>query len=174
MSLYARIVVALAIAAVMGLVAYYIYKAGGDSREAAWIKRESDLNAKAAAEIKERSDKVRALEATLAAAMASISGAYQNGLQENERAKNAAIAAVRAGQRLFIDAKCEDRRVDVPDTATAASGRDGGARAELSVAASEFLVSLASEADAVTRQLGACQAALLAERSQGGMKWPNK
>ena len=66
-------------------------------------------------------------------------------------------------------------RLTVPGAICAGSGgavaaaggsgmRDGGARAELPPAVAADLATLADDADEVTRQLGACQAVLRAER----------
>jgi hypothetical protein len=76
-------------------------------------------------------------------------------LQENESATNGIINSLRAGARkLYIDAKCPDTGGDAVSGATAGSGGgDGPARAELHGPDAEFLLALASEADAVTRQL---------------------
>ena len=160
-----RIFAALAVLAILALLAHYIYEAGGDAREAPWLKREAQTNADAANRIKAAEDRARAAEALAAARLVSISGAYQNGLQENEREKNAAVAALRAGKRLYIGAACPPAGGSEPAQAAAgAGGRDGEARAELSESAAEWLVGLASEADAVVRQLTACQAVIEADR----------
>lgn len=51
----------------------------------------------------------------------------------------------------------------LPATGTGAGGSDGAARAELSAQAADDLVALAADADAVARQLGACQAVVVSD-----------
>jgi prophage endopeptidase len=159
-----KLFAALVLAAVLGFIAYLIYNAGGDAREAPWLKREAATNADAAARIKAAEDRVRAAVARATQARADIDAAYQRGLQENDDAKNTALAQLRAGRRLFIGAQCPASGSAVPDPAAPAGVGDGGARAELSEPAAEWLVGLASEADAVARQLAACQAVIRADR----------
>jgi len=52
----------------------------------------------------------------------------------------------------------------VSQAAAAASGSDGGTTGQLSATASDFLVTLAGEADAVARQLAACQDVIRSDR----------
>lgn len=161
-----RLFALLALGILLGLIAHYIYKAGGDDREAPWLVRESKANADAANRIEAAENKARAAEARYAAAMASISGAYLNAQQEGEREKAAAVDRVRAGQRLYIGAKCPAPGGSAaPEAPTGAGARDGETRAELSESAAEWLIGLASEADAVVRQLTACQAVVEADRA---------
>jgi prophage endopeptidase len=159
-----RIAVLIAVMALLGLVAHLIYDAGGDAREAPWLKREAAINADAAARIKAAEERVRAAEFRATQAQADIDAAYQRGLKENDDAKNTALAQLRAGRRLFIGAQCPPAGSPVPDPAAPARSGDGGASAELSEPAAEWLVGLASEADAVARQLAACQAVIRADR----------
>jgi hypothetical protein len=160
----ARLLAAVVLMALLGLIAHAIYKAGGDAREAPWLKREAATNADAATRIKAAEERVHAAEHKAAHAQADIDVAYQRGLQENQNAKDAAVAELRAGRRLFIGAQCPAGGSAVPDPAAPAGIGDGGARAELSEPAAEWLVGLASEADAVARQLSACQAVIRADR----------
>lgn len=159
-----RILALIAALALLGFIARLIYNAGGDAREAPWLKREAATHADAAARIKAAEERVRAAESRAAQAQADIDAAYQRGLKENQDAKDTAVAQLRAGRRLFIGAQCPDSGSAVPGAATPAGLRDGGARAELSLPAAEWLVGLASEADAVARQLAACQAVIRADR----------
>lgn len=159
-----RIAVLFAALALLGWIAHRIYEAGGDAREATWLKREAATNADAVVRIKAAEERVRAAEARATQAQADIDAAYQRGLQENQNAKDAAVAELRAGRRLFIGAQCPPAGNAVPGATAPARSGDGGARAELSEPAAEWLVGLASEADAVARQLAACQAVIRADR----------
>lgn len=89
------------------------------------------------------------------------SSAYQKGLSDGAAIQNTVVARIRTGDlSLSIPTRPATAGPGGPEGAAAAGvGRcDGPARAQLSDAASEFLTGLASEADGVTRQLGACQA----------------
>jgi hypothetical protein len=94
-----------------------------------------------------------------------LSGHYQSELKRTTDEKERVLAGVRAGdRRLYVDARCPGRGDGVPAAEPGAGGRDGEARAELSRQAAEFLVSLASEADAAVKQLAACQAVIESDR----------
>lgn len=156
--------------ALLGLAlagAYAKGRSNGKAGErAAWTERELQINTETAAKLKDANDRLIATERAHAAALADVSADYQRKLKENDDAKNAVIAGVRAGTRkLYIGAKCPAAGGDaVPGAAAGAGGRDAEPRAELHESAARFLVELASEADAVTRQLAACQAVVTSDR----------
>ena len=147
---------------------------GEKAERTAWLARENTALTKANARIKELEDQARAREREHAQDMAAASAKYQEDLKHEKAAKDRAVADLRSGAlRLRIPLafpSCPDgaggsgRAAPGPSTA----GRDGEARAELSVQASEFLVGLASEADEVVHQLTACQAVVIADRKQQG------
>lgn len=144
---------------------------GEKAERTAWLARENTALIKANARIKELEDQTRAREREHAQDMAAASAKYQEDLTHEKAAKNRAVADLRSGAlRLRIPVTCPDGAGGSgsaplgPGTA----GRDGEARAELSVQASEFLVGLASEADEVVHQLTACQAVVTADRKQQG------
>lgn len=144
---------------------------GEKAERTAWLARENTALTKANTRIKELEDQARAREREHAQDMAAASAKYQEDLKHEKAAKDRAVADLRSGAlRLRIPVTCPD---GAGGSGTAAPGpgtvgRDGEARAELSVQASEFLVGLASEADEVVHQLTACQAVVTADRKQQG------
>lgn len=91
----------------------------------------------------------------------ATSSAYQKGLSDGAATQKDIVARHRSGDlSLSIPTRQAAAGSVGPEGAAAAGlGRcDGPARAELSDEAAEFLTGLASEADGVVRQLGACQA----------------
>lgn len=130
-----------------------------------WVTREAKLNADAAKKIKDAAESARLEERSKAEKQAEISADLQAKLQEAENEKNRLAADVRAGRRkMSITARCPPRGDPKGAVAASPGGRDGEARAELPVEASNFLVGLASEADNIARQLAACQAVILSDR----------
>jgi hypothetical protein len=90
-----------------------------------------------------------------------ISSAYQKGLTDGAATQKSVVARIRSGAlRLSIPTRpaAAGSGPAVPAVAATPGRCDGQARAQLSDEAAEFLTGLASEADDVVRQLGACQA----------------
>lgn len=141
---------------------------GSATERAVWNERELAINIETAAKLKAANDRLIATERAHADALANVSAEYQSKLKETENAKNGVIAGLRAGTRkLYIGAKCPAPGGDaVPGVAAGTAGRDAEPRAELSGAAAEWLVALASEADAVARQLAACQDVVRSDRAR--------
>jgi hypothetical protein len=96
-----------------------------------------------------------------------ISSAYQKGLSDGAATQKSVVARIRSGDlRLSIPTRPAASGSGPAVLAAAATlGRcDGQARAQLSDEAAELLTGLASEADDVVRQLGACQAIVEQQR----------
>jgi hypothetical protein len=95
-------------------------------------------------------------------ALSQIDQTYQDKLHEQDALHARDLAAVRTGALRLRDraAKCP---VEVQSGASTGSG-DGEAGAELSVAATEFLLGEADRADRLVHQLDACQAVVEADR----------
>lgn len=152
------VIVAIALAAV-GYGIRLIYKAGGDAREAAWLKREADLNAQAATAIAERA---KAVQEARDQAAASIHAAATSYLQENQNAKaendrlNACLRAGTCGMRVK-PAQREDGRPAVPNTAGTVGNCNAAPAADLPAETAIALRNLAAEADEVVRQLTLAQ-----------------
>lgn len=110
-------------------------------------------------------NRVFASEHKAAQALADVSSTYQKGLNDVVSIHQDTINRIRAGTlRLSIPAYAVSANTDGKIVA-GAGGRDGQARCELSDAAAEFLTGLASEADAVAKQLTAAQAVIDADRA---------
>lgn len=169
---------ALAALALLAAVVAAIYAYGrqqfglGELAErAAWLKRETVALTTANAKIKMIEEQYRAQEQAHAAAMAGVSTQYQQELIHAKAEKDRVIIGLRSGAvrlRIAVAAARSTSGSDAAAPGAATAGCDGEARAELSLAASEFLVGLASESDEVARQLSACQAVITADRRQPG------
>lgn len=147
------------------------FEQGETTERAAWLQRENSALAAANEQIKVLEEAARASERAHALALAGVSQKYQEDLQHGKAENDRVIADLRRGAlRLRIPATCPDAARDGGAAAPGASpgGRDGETRAELSDAASEFLVGFASECDAVVLQLTAGQAVIAADRKQQG------
>jgi hypothetical protein len=152
------LLVAGAIAAV-GWGIHLIYKAGGDAREAAWLKRESDLNAQAATAI---ADRAKAVEQARAEGAASINAAATHYLEVNQNAKaevdrlNACLRAGTCGMRVKPTQRA-DGGTAVPNTPGAIGNCNAAPATDLPAETGIALRDLAAEADAVVRQLTLAQ-----------------
>lgn len=178
-----QLLVGLAILAAIAAIVYGVtaylddvdakgYTRGQKETAAAYEKRDSEKLAKATARVKELEDQVRAQERQHAVQLAGISAQYQEDLANVEKAKRDFVAGVHSGRIRLLDPgaaagpRCPGGSGGAPgETAAAAGGRDGPAPGELSREAAEFLLGLASEADALVKQLTACQRVVVQDRS---------
>ena len=142
------------------------YNLGQDHTRAEYAARDLKQANENAAETKRVQDEYRAKEQAAAVALAAVSTDYQRRLKDAEGKKTAALAAVRAGTLVLRDPGTvrEACPSGTTETAASTSGRNGETSGGLSAEASGFLLSEAARADAYTEQLGACQAALEADR----------
>lgn len=101
-------------------------------------------------------------------AISKVSASYQKGLKDGQISKETVIADLESGaRRLRVNLTgCEAIGDSAAKAAASTSGRNGGAVGYLSETTSRFLVGLASEADDITKQLGACQAVVRADRGE--------
>jgi hypothetical protein len=163
----------LLIAAVLGIVYAYgqqQFGLGEKAERGTWLARENGQLVTANAKLKSLEEQYRTQEHDHAAALASISSQYQKELAHVKADKDRVIASLRDGSmrlRIPVAATVSANGGIASEVTPATTGRDGETRAELSVAAAEFLVGLASEADEVAKQLGACQAVINADRNIG-------
>lgn len=127
-----------------------------------WGERMAQWERNAEEAAKEASEAARAKEKDLLQQITDIEAQRHDEARNAEAERDRLLADIRAGQRRLRDRfTCPG---NLPGVATGTAGGDAGAPAGLQRADAEFLVRLASEADAVTRQLQACQAILKAER----------
>jgi hypothetical protein len=143
------------------------YDQGVAKDQAANLKRDNVALAKANTTIQMLQADARAKEQANAEKDAAISAQYQKELQHEKVTLDRIVTDLRTGVvRLRI--QLARARTAPGDSAaapgTSPGGCDGAETGELSPAASEFLVGLASEADDVTHQLTACQAVVIADR----------
>ncbi len=169
-----KFIVALSLVALL-LACIYVYGdhqfgLGETAERSLWLKRDNADLTKANAKIKLLEEQYRKQERDWADVLAATSTQYQKDLKHVKDDKDRVIAGLRDGSmRLFLPVATglKPNGSAACQIATTASGRDGETRGELSIAAAEFLVSFASEADEVTKQLGRCQDIINADRGEG-------
>lgn len=106
-------------------------------------------------------------EASRAEAVTHIAAAYQRGIRDGQAAADDLRADVQSGRLLLRDRfKCPAAKRGVGQVAASPAGGDGEEGAVLSPEDQEFLVRIGAEADEVVRQLQACQAIVIADRSR--------
>lgn len=156
--------IALGVAAAVALGAWLIWStafaAGVAERDAAWLARDNAELRAANAKIARLNREAREKESQHQQALAAVSAGYQEDLKHAEDQKRRDVAAARAGTVRLRDAlaTCNATRGSgARESIAAAGGRDAAAGAELSPAATEFLLGLANDADAVARQLTRAQ-----------------
>jgi hypothetical protein len=146
------------------------YERGLAEERTKWESREAEELAAANALIEKLQREAREREQRHAAELADVSRRYQENLRNVEKARDAHIAALRAGALKLRDPEapaCEGAGGGgVPEAPAGAPGRDGPQGGELSAAASEFLLRLTAEADEVARQLQACQEIVRRDRGE--------
>jgi len=164
------LIILIVVAAIIGAIYAYgdeQFGLGQKAERAEWLSRENTELTEANALIVALEEAAREKERQHALAMAAVSAQYQEDLRDEKATRDRVVADLRSGaQRLRIElARRETAGGSGTAEGSASAGRcDGETHAELSVAASEFLVGLASEADEVVRQLTACQAVVTADR----------
>lgn len=163
-----RIFAALALVIALGLVASYIYDAGGDDREAPYLRRDRDRNAEAARQVKANADQVRSAERAGALAIADVIGVLSKEKQDAQAVHDRFVADLFAGRI----------RVRVPaaggggDVAPAMQGAGGGATGPAGAGYCELSRSVVADLDAYARDveqmradLNACRRILRADRA---------
>jgi hypothetical protein len=146
------------------------FKHGEQAERAQCFARDNEQLASANAKIKSLEEKYRQQEQDAATVIGLISSQYQRELHHVKTDKDRIIADLRGGAyrlRIPVTSAPDTCGSVAPEAAASARRRDGDTRAELSNEAAEFLVGLASEADEVVKQLGACQAVINADRTMG-------
>lgn len=148
------------------------YQAGQQDERSTWLQRDNDALRIANGQIATLQQEARDQERVHGQAMADIATQHQKDLKDARTEKDRVIADLRARNlRLRVpvvataSAACSGGSAG-PEAGPGAGQRDGETTAELSEAAAEFFVGLASEADDVARQLSACQAVVIADRQQ--------
>jgi len=156
--------VILALLCATGYYGHTRYKAGAAHVQSKW----DDEKAVIAAEAEKAKKEAAAKEA---AALAAIQNAAANLKQENANAlaeRDSLIRDLRAGRVRVREAlRCPSR---VPEAAGSAGPDHGASEGGLSDKDAEFLIRLASEADAAARRLTACQTILETERQSPALQ----
>ena len=168
MGLQVKLIAALLLCSALIGCYFYGRHDGTALERAKWEKRDNDALRKANADLDTAHRKIRDQERQAAERLAQVSGEYQKELTDVRETNRARLAALDRGDLRLRDPAaarhtCPDRAGEAP---AGAGGRDGPAPGELSAAASRFLLELTSEADAVAKQLAACQAVVRADRTR--------
>lgn len=164
--IYAKLAAALVL--VLAIIGAYVKgrSDGGKIVQADYAQRDLKAAQDYAAKEREITEKYRFKEENWQSQFVAASKAYQRRLANVETQKLSDAAAIDAGHLRLLDPgtvgkACGD---SATKTTASASGRNGGEESELSGKAAKFLLSLASDADAVVSQLTACQSILQDER----------
>ncbi|WP_293813811.1 hypothetical protein [uncultured Aquitalea sp.] len=99
----------------------------------------------------------RVAEHKVAASDTAASEAYQKGIEDGKKDLQGSIDHLRAAIRLRDQQLADARARDLPGVPGSAGGRDGPAGSDFFEAHGEDALRLAAEADAVVKQLTACQ-----------------
>lgn len=146
---------------------FYGQNVGAEDERVEWQARENVEITAANRKILDLTEAARAQESLHAIELNAISTKYQEDLQNEKATRDRVVADLRNGSRVLripVTRTVETCGGEAGTASASTSGRDGEARADIHPAAAEFLVGLASEADAVVRQLAACQAMILQDR----------
>ena len=167
MSAYRTVGIIAAWLASIAIVGAWQNHAGHISERTEWQSREAQELRAANQQILLLEKQARKTEQDQAKVIAAISTDYQEQIRNANTIHSADIAAVRSGLIRLRDHSaskntCPDR---VPETPSAPRGRDGQEGADLSKPATEFLLGLARDADDIARQLAACQAVIVSDRT---------
>jgi len=165
--IYGYLAIAVGAVVVIGGASMEIFSAGANSVHVKYLTRDSEAAQKNLAKIRELSEAVRSKEQQKAEELAKVSESYQRELAQNEARKNALLDDVVSGRiRLYVNTRKDGDSGkpagETTPTACRCDGREEGGF--LGQADTAFLVSEASRADQVAKQLGACQAVVRKDR----------
>jgi prophage endopeptidase len=163
-----RIFAALALVAALGLVAKYIYDAGGDSREAPYLRRDRDRNAETARLVAENAAKVLAAERQGALVVADVITTLTQEKTHAQAVHDRFVDDVLAGRvRVRVPAAGGGGSCNaaVPAAGGGAGGNAGAGYCELSGAVVANLDAYARDVEQMRFDLNACRAILRADRA---------
>jgi len=162
--------------AILGIVAawllslaamgYWQNDAGRTSEKVKWQATQTRELADANKKIVRLNDEARAIEQQRAALMSRIADGYEKERSNEKRKTDAVIADLRSGLLGLYDhaAGIQAGADQTGATGPGTGGSDGGAGTQLSRTAAEFLYTEADRADAIVRQLTACQQVVMDDR----------
>lgn len=142
---------------------FYGYSTGIDVIKSKWESEKAIATKEALDQVILANEKVRLLEHKLADSQNKVEKVYVDKIKTVEIDRSV-LSSINKSDGLFINASCPDNSGTVPSTSSSTSVNNAEQRARLSKEAAESLISIASEADAITHQLKACQQILRDER----------
>lgn len=162
----AYLLIAAAICAGLYALHNSVYQSGARAERVIWQAKENKDLAEAGRKYAELQTKYRKMERQSALDQAAIAENYRKEVKENDRKKNAVIADLRRRSIVLRDpGGTQSCRSGAAETGAAAPGSNGKAGGELSGELAEFLVSEASRADEVVKQLTTCQKVVESDRN---------
>lgn len=161
-----KIILLLAWAASLCAVGFWQNDAGHVAERTEWQKRDNKQLIAANDTIQRLQTEARAREQDHAARLSEISTTYQQELQDADVQRRSDVAAVRAGYRLRVPVTTAPGSGigAVPAAGAAACRCDDRTGAELPDTVTADLLGLAADANAIVRQLTACQSVIRADR----------
>jgi hypothetical protein len=161
--LITRAVILLGILAALGLVAHYIYEAGGDAREAPWLKRESQRNLDLAKKLGAAQREARAAEIKAVGDVAMATANANRELRNVQAKSDRFVDDVLAGRvRVFVNPAGNGSGTGGVSSAGASVGGQAGTGAcELPRSTVVDLGNLARDADQTAVALNECRESCL-------------
>jgi hypothetical protein len=142
---------------------FYGHHTGVEVTKADWEAEKTTAAVEAANTLAKANQEVRELEHLLANTQTKVEKVYVDKIREVQVERNSLSATAR-NVGLFIDTACPDNSNAMPSATAGLSGDNGAAKARLSSATADALITIAADADEITNQLTACQEILRNER----------
>ncbi len=145
----------MALLAVLGVAVWFGF--GWKGNKDAPVVAAAKADASAASGVTVAVQTARVAERKVAASDTAASEAYQKGIEDGKKDLQGSIDRLRAALRLRDQQLADARARDLPGVPGSAGGRDGAERTDFFEAHGEDALRLTAEADAVVKQLTACQ-----------------
>lgn len=149
-----------------GLLMFAAYKVGEVLECREWESKISKMQEQHANELTKQTQHTRDQERRHAQDLVDIDHDYQAKIENDKQIIDSTIAALRAGTIRMRKQLAAPTATDttLPQTNASTCQRDAGEATGLQPTDAEFLIRFAADADAITEQLTACQAVILADR----------
>ncbi|MEQ6292207.1 lysis system i-spanin subunit Rz [Vogesella sp. GCM10023246] len=152
-----KLVPAIVVMLLLGLSHGLTYRSGQRAERQVWQLKTTTSERDNTATINDLQQQLRRKESAASSALLAAETRYREGLLNVQAEKNRILSDAAAGRlRLSVPVKPANCPAASAAANVAEDGADPAPRAELSDSATEFLVGLASEADAVAVELNRC------------------